>query len=211
MTYVPRPTASGDTLVSSRDPIRTNFTIIQDDFAIDHVDFNDPDEGKHKKSTYIELVNPNQPTTAVDESAIWAIEGPDSGETELYIRRESSTGVLEVPTKDLAIFGVAAAGLFNFQADPLGTHNVNMTAVRDSTGVFTCSFPNKMPNVNYMVVICAQRTGSEENNHLVTWRINTKAVGSMQIVFVFRPPSGGGGTQLFNPTSWNAIVYGGIQ
>ncbi len=210
MTYDPRPNASGDTLSSSRDPIRTNFNIIRDDFAVDHVEFDDADEGKHSQSTYIELAT--GPVTAANESAIWAIQGPSSAQTELYIRRENiAAGALSVPVSDLAIFGVAAAGLFNATAVAQGTHNVNMTATRNGTGLFTCNFTNAMTDADYMVVISAQRTASGTNNHLVTWRINTKAAGSIQMAFAFRPPSGGGGTQLFDPTSWNAIVYGGIQ
>ncbi len=209
MTYDPRPNSSGDTLSSSRDPIRTNFEIIRDDFAIDHVEFDDANEGKHSQSTYIELAT--GPVTAANESAIWAIQGPDSSQTELYIRRENiAAGALSVPTSDLAIFGVAAAGLFSGATPPLalGDHNVNMTATRQGLGLFTCVFTNDMPDVNYMVVICAQRTESGVNSNIISWRINTKAAGSMQIVFSRGIP---GVNSLFDPTSWNAIVYGGIQ
>ena len=174
MTYDPRPNASGDNLASSRNPIRTNFIVIRDDFAIDHVEFNDSDEGKHKQSTYTELTT--GPTVADNESAIWAVQGPSSAQAEVYIRRQGTSGALSVPTSDLAIFGVAAAGLFDgsSSAAALGTHNVNMTATRNATGVFTCNFTNNMSDANYMVVICAQRTASGTDTNLITWRINTK-------------------------------------
>ena len=209
MSYDPRPNASNDTLSASKNPIRTNFIILQDRFDENHIDLDGgAGGGNHKFSTYVERTVSNEPTTAANESSVWAVVGPTSGETEVYIRRESSTGVLQVPTKDLAIFGVAAAGLFNGSAAALGTHNVNMTATRNSQGVFTCNFTNNMPDSNYMVAICAQRTGSGTNDNPVTWRINTKAVATMQIVFTLRA---GGSNQHYDPTSWNAIIYGGIQ
>ena len=209
MSYIPKPDASGDTLVLSRNPIRTNFIILQDRFDEDHIDLDgSAGGGKHKQSRYVERTSGNEPTTAANESAIWAVEGPTSTETEVYIRRENTTGAISVPTKDLAIFGVASAGLFDATAVAIGTHNVNMTAVRDSLGVFTCTFTNAMPDANYMVAICAQVTVSGVTDNLICWRINTKAAGSMQIVFTRRS---GGSNSLIDPVSWNAIIYGGIQ
>lgn len=56
MTYDPRPNPSGDTLVSSRNPIRTNFEIIQNRFEDNHTDFGSG-TGRHK---FIEM--PEQAT-----------------------------------------------------------------------------------------------------------------------------------------------------
>jgi len=211
MVYEPRPNSSGDTLDQSRDQIRTNFQIIQTDFAVDHVGFDETNEGKHKQSTYPELATTGAgdgPTTAANESAIWSLEGP-SGETEIYMRRENTSGVWEVPTKDLAIFGVAAAGLFDATGAALGSHNVNMTCARISLGNFNCSFTNAMPNANYMVVISAQNTTASVLPTLVTWRINAKSTTAIQIIFVSE--TSGGTRALFDPDSFNVIVYGGIQ
>ena len=211
MVFNPSIPQPDDLLSVSQGEIQTNFSELNTVFEQDHVEYDNAttlDRGKHKQSTYIELVNPDEPTTGANESSIWAIEGPTSTQTELYMRREGQSGDLDVPTKDLAIFGVAAAGLFDAAGAALGTHNVNMTAVNDSLGVFTCTYPNAMPDTNYMVVICAQKTSSGVTDNPVGWRINTKAVGSMQIVFTFRS---GGSNKLFNPDSWNVIIYGGIQ
>ena len=51
MTYTPRPNMANDTLLSSRDQIRTNFEIIRDDFNVDHVNVNKTGEGKHNQSS----------------------------------------------------------------------------------------------------------------------------------------------------------------
>ena len=92
MTYTLRPTSSGDTLVSSRDPIRTNFQIITDRFDVNHVPFNSgPDAGKHK---FLQM--PEQTgaiPTAANEAALFArtsVVAP--GETALFFKSESGTG-----------------------------------------------------------------------------------------------------------------------
>ena len=212
MAYDPRPFASGDTLLASRDQIRTDFEIIQTSNAVDHVDFNDGNAGKHKWSNYVERSVSDEPTTGVNESAIWVSQGASSAESEVYIRRENQTGALEVPTKDLGIYGVAAAGLFDAAGATLGTHNLNCTAVRDGIGRFTVNFTNNMPDANYMPFICAfyamgTATPAARN---ISWRLETKTNASMQVIFS-QFASGSNLVSAVDPTSWNIIIYGGIQ
>ena len=211
MSYNPSIPQPDDLISVSQGEIQTNFSELNTVFTQDHVEYDNAttaDRGKHKQSTYTELVNPDEPTTVANESTIWAIEGPTSTQTELYMRRESQSGALSVPSKDLAIFGVAAAGLFDGAGAALGTHNVNMTVTKDETGVFTCDLTNPMPDTNYMVVICAQDTSLGIGPRLASWRINTKTVSSLQVVFTHRISQS---TTLIDPDSWNVIIYGGIQ
>lgn len=192
--------------------LQDNFSVIKTTVEQDHQWDDTPvaDSGKHDKSTYTEQDDP--PTTISNETAIYAIEDPESAKAQLYMRRESSTGDLSVPDKDLSIFGVAAAGLFQGTAvtgaaTKLGKSNVNMTANRDGKGLYTCTFTNAMPTANYMVAVSIQYTPSGVTDNLICWRLNTKSTASMQIVFTSRI---GGSNGLIDPTSWNAIVYGGL-
>jgi hypothetical protein len=90
MTYQPRPFSSGDTLASSRDPIRTNFQIIEDDFAVNHVAYNEAGEGKHKFLQMPEQTS--DPATATNEVALYAKEGVGPAEANLFLRDENSAG-----------------------------------------------------------------------------------------------------------------------
>ena len=94
MTYEPRPKATNDTLQQSRDPIRTNFEIIRDDFAKDHEGFNvSAAEGKHKQSTYFERdgsVSKPIPATLANEGALYTKEGTNPAQTNLFFRGEGN-------------------------------------------------------------------------------------------------------------------------
>lgn len=94
MTYQPRPNASGDTLVGSRDPIRTNFQIIEDDFAINHVGFDESGEGKHKFLQMPEQAS--APTTAANEGALYTKE--NNSITTLFWRNESNGDEIALTT-----------------------------------------------------------------------------------------------------------------
>jgi hypothetical protein len=71
MSYTLRPNPSGDTLSSSRDPIRTNFQILQDRFNENHVVLDGvAGGGKHK---FLQM--PNQgtpPNVAAGESGLYS-------------------------------------------------------------------------------------------------------------------------------------------
>lgn len=73
MTYVPRPFASGDTLVSSRDPIRTNFTLLEDRFNENHVNLDGGvGGGKHSFLQIPETLTANILATADNEVGFYA-------------------------------------------------------------------------------------------------------------------------------------------
>lgn len=85
---------SGQSLDETRDPIRDNFSYINNGFLVDHVAFNNgANSGKHQA---VHLVNqqvaPAAPTTAAGECAIYAapsLVAPNA--PAIYIKGESST------------------------------------------------------------------------------------------------------------------------
>lgn len=93
-SYSPRPNASGDTLVLSRDVIRTNFESLDTVIAVNHVEIGDGDEGKHKflvmpvsGSNYNN--NTAAPTTAASEGGLY-VKDDSGGNAQLFYREESN-------------------------------------------------------------------------------------------------------------------------
>ncbi len=103
MSYIPRPKASGDDLVSSRDPIRTNFTLLQDRFDENHVNL-DGGSGGGKHSFLQMPVQASAPTTAASEGGLYVAD--DSGGAAQLFYREESNGT----TNQLTGGTVAAQG-----------------------------------------------------------------------------------------------------
>jgi hypothetical protein len=104
MTYQPRPFATGDTLVDSRDQIRTNFDIIQDRFEDNHEAFS-AGTGRH---THVEM--PNQGSIP---SGLVANEGTlyvkvSNGRSQLFYTNEDSSNEYQftrVNNTDFSLFG----------------------------------------------------------------------------------------------------------
>jgi len=87
MTYTSDIPVSGDTLGGTRDRIRTNFQEIFNVNGINHVDFNDADEGKHK---FLQMpVQAAAPATAASEGGLY-VKDDSGGAAQLYYREESS-------------------------------------------------------------------------------------------------------------------------
>lgn len=119
MTYDPRPNASGDTLVESRNPIRINFEVIRDAFAVNHFGFNETNEGKHEFLQMPELQQVDIPNTAVNEVGFYAKVGTNPAESNLFFRAESNGFEYQL-TK--AVSGVNSEARFgtntNYQVGP---------------------------------------------------------------------------------------------
>lgn len=98
MSYIPRPNASGDTLSASRDPIRTNFTVLQDRFDENHVDLDGgAGGGKHK---FLQMPEQSSaPATAVNELGVYSKVA--NSISELFLRRESSGTEIQLTTGDV--------------------------------------------------------------------------------------------------------------
>ena len=95
MSYTIRPRPSGDTLVESRDPIRTNFEVIQDRFDENHVGIdNGSGGGKHK---FLQMPEQSAApgTAASNEGALYTKENGFS-KTGLYFQEENSGSSLEL-------------------------------------------------------------------------------------------------------------------
>ncbi len=87
MALTPVPN-SGQTLADSRPVIFNNFSVISTAFEVDHVAYNDANQGKHNKATF-----PQQaaaPVTAANEVALYSRLSTLSGVSELVIRKQSS-------------------------------------------------------------------------------------------------------------------------
>ena len=85
MSYEPRPNASGDTLLGSRDQIRTNFEVIDTVNTVNHIAFGGSGQGKHK---FMQMpVQSSAPTTASNESALYT--KTSGSRRELYFRSKS--------------------------------------------------------------------------------------------------------------------------
>jgi hypothetical protein len=158
MTYSLRPTATGDTLASSRDPIRTNFQIIRDDFAIDHEGYNvSSDEGKHKQSTYLERdgsASKPVPTTLANECALYCKE--QDSITTLFFRKESNGTEIQLTGVDPS----AAGNGYTFLPGGL-ILQWGVKASPGQTGTITFSTSNiAFPNNCFNVSITQRRDSS---------------------------------------------------
>lgn len=175
MTYQPRPFASNDTLKASRDPIRTNFEIIRDDFAIDHVGYNNTGEGKHKQSTYPERdgsASKPIPTPGANEAALYTKEA--NSITELYLRRESSgseiqmsTGEVRANTRGYTFLPGGVILQWGIITSPSSGGTVTFT---DSSGI---DFPN---NIWCLTTTAITKVGGTTTTHVAAPRKDTVLV-----------------------------------
>jgi hypothetical protein len=86
MTYNPNVPLTGQSLNETRDPIKNNFTVIDNDFQQDHVAFNESGAGKHNQCIFPQ-VSSNGPATSANENAIYSKDV--GGEPHLFWRPES--------------------------------------------------------------------------------------------------------------------------
>jgi hypothetical protein len=85
MAYDPTIPQSSDTPASSQPQILSNFAGISTLVNVNHVDFDLPDQGKHK---WVSM--PDQalaPATLAAEVALYGFTSPETAVTELYVRR----------------------------------------------------------------------------------------------------------------------------
>ena len=90
MTYQPDIPKSGDTLGGTRAQINTNFQNLNTAFSANHSALTVSTVGKH-----IFMQMPEQasaPATAIDEGALYTIEGISPAQTNLVFRAENSGG-----------------------------------------------------------------------------------------------------------------------
>lgn len=123
MTFDPNIPLPADELVNSQGDLLTNFTELDTQFGINHVEFSDTtgDAGKHKFATFIEQAD--DPVSKGDEYILYSKEDT-AGNTELHARPEAGKGAAYQITKDgflnLGIIPFAAVNFDNLGA-PRGT------------------------------------------------------------------------------------------
>lgn len=100
MTYSPRPKPSGDTLVGSRDQIRTNFEVIQDRFEDNHTAYGSG-SGKH---SFIQI-----PERAAIPAGLVASDGTlytkdANGRSQLFYTDEDSGNEYQMTRANVGAF-----------------------------------------------------------------------------------------------------------
>lgn len=78
---------AGQTLGATRDQVRNNMDGLRSGIAVDHIDINLPDRGKHKFSHYVEQVS--GPATSATEVAVYSLQ---TGGPPALFYRDSSNG-----------------------------------------------------------------------------------------------------------------------
>lgn len=154
MTYVLLPNA-GQSLGQTRAQIRTNFQIIQTAFAVDHVDFNNIDAGKHKIIHFVTQAGNPVAVAGVGQLYTKTI----TGDQQLFY--ESGGGVVS-KLSPMPILPVAAV---NFQGrSPANgpcvlNYQTNVSNVqRIAKGFYRIDFATALPTANYYPTAIARRS-----------------------------------------------------
>lgn len=87
MTFVPQPN-SGQTLGQTRDQMRSNTNLLRDAIAVNHVDLNQSDVGKHK--FVVMPVQVAAPTTLANEAAIYSKSV--GSKSQVFFIRDATAG-----------------------------------------------------------------------------------------------------------------------
>lgn len=91
---IPQPT---DIPANSQSQILANFGGISTLIQVNHVNFDDPDQGKHKWVSMPQQVA--DPATTASETAIYSATDADSGNLELKFRRPTNGSVIPMTAK----------------------------------------------------------------------------------------------------------------
>ena len=103
MAYDPDIPSPADLLSVSQGDLLENFSQLNTQFGVNHVEFNDAgaNKGKHKFCSFVEQAA--DPAAQVDEYLLYSKEDV-SGDTELYLRPESGAGAAYQMTKGGSLF-----------------------------------------------------------------------------------------------------------
>ena len=164
MSYQPRPNPQNDTLLSSRDQIRTNFSLIQTDFAVNHNDFNESGPGKHKFLQMPEQAS--APSTAANEFGLYCDEG--NNVSQLIARRESDGGLIQMTASDVSnTTAQAAAGYSCLPGGMLIQWGQNTVNASSSSNI---NFPKSFANASSIYSIISTQnstsTSSDSNGNV---------------------------------------------
>lgn len=156
--------------------IRTNWTTINNTFAIDHVEFNaGADSGFHKKLT---MQRQTTLPIAVTDPSILIYNALDAAtaRSEIYLKRQSDGVNLGIPITEMITAMGGSKGHTYFGSGIL----INWGVVSGTAGMATPSenFSKAFSGAStYSIVYSASTTG---NNNIFTVRLSTQAAASVQ-------------------------------
>ena len=90
LNIVPLP---GQTLLQTRDQISGNFTVINTAFEVNHVAYNDANQGKHKWVTFPRQAATPVPPFVGTEMSLYTLLNATSGTSELYVQKGVGAGI----------------------------------------------------------------------------------------------------------------------
>lgn len=185
MTYTIRPDTQGDTLVSSRNPIRTNFEVIQDRWEVNHQEINVG--GKH---IFVEM-----PDQASIPSGLVGSEGTiyvknANGRSQIFYTNENSGNEYQLTRAnngDFPNFGNAAFAAGNNAAagwtflpgrGSLGgmLFQYGLTTTLANAGDRTITFPKAFTGVPFSVTCTMVRSSQNKDVLYVNTITNTNFV-----------------------------------
>lgn len=95
MALIVVPTGASQTLNSSRNNVASNFQVISNDFAVDHVAYNTTGEGKHNKVTL--PVQSAAPTFTGSDDGLYNLLNATTNLNELYVHKQTNAGTNDIP------------------------------------------------------------------------------------------------------------------
>ena len=210
MVFQPSKPAPPDDLDVSVTDIQGNFQTSNTVMAVNHFEFDvtTGQQGMHRKVDLPILASP--PTTTANMGTVYTtLSAPGAASNPLPVYRiQNSSGAYANASKDIPFISLSpiSMGVFDSAGASLAGANYNNGGcVRNSLGVFTVSgLPGA--TANYVLLITPQYTPSGTSADVVTYRVNTKAAASFQVIFTARI---GGSNQLIDPTSFSYVIYGG--
>jgi len=182
MTYDPAIPAPADLMSVSQGDLLENFSELNTQFGVNHVEFNDSgaDKGKHKFCSFVE--QSDDPSAKSDECIIYSKED-DSGDTELFIQPEAGAGDPFQITKDASLFlGLIPLAAVNFEFDGTAKGNVlNVTLTagkidqpNPAKASYIITFTNPSPDANYFWSV----SGFDSSNNPVIAQVTNDATYS---------------------------------
>ena len=187
MSFDANVPASGQSLGSSRQPIKTNMAVLRSSFATNHVDPNNANPGKHNLSAY--LLQANSPATIAGEMAAYSRTA--NGEPQLYYQRQNkaasanddiqATRLDKGATASLNGFSFLPGGILlqwgqaTFAGAALSVAVTFPTAFSSNPEVFNVQatligFANACTAQNYVTTGCSiNRSAGGGTNQTVSW------------------------------------------
>lgn len=156
------PTA-GQTLNETRDPIRNNFTYIDNGVSQDHIALNTTGAGKHNQVTL--PVQTGAPTFAAGENGIY---NRTLTANEVYLHKQYYGGTHEIPMTNSTISTTArSTGELAYTYLPSGI--ILQWGTWNTATSYTVTLPIAFPNALLNVQLTPYFSGTGVTNALILW------------------------------------------